>query len=417
MKKVLLASAALLALGTAAQAAEPVKLSIGGYATEFAGYAGNKDSAIFTAAETTSSAADHKVSFDTQDDVNINFVGSTKLDNGISVGVEVDTFGSQRLDSRTNSSGNTDVKRSFVTVGSAFGTAIVGEREDALYIVHNSAPDVGAAGLQDGAWFQFVADPAYHKTFNATTTSRYDDRGNKISYVTPSFYGLAAAASYAPDIGKNTAGGHTTVQSSSDTNGNNIAANNSTTSTQGHGLVNGTDFGTGDVYGAGLAYANTFSGVSIKADAGMAQANIANLRLYQSGLQVSYAGFTVGGSLLNRNVDSKATLGTQGTQGLGTEAAAYAGQSWDAGVAYANGPYAISLGYFHDTTKKAEGTTGHVGYAADSTQVYALGAKYILGPGVALQESIDYVDYKTHSTNSGDSNKGVLAITAIRVDF
>jgi hypothetical protein len=440
MKKVLLASAALLALSTVAQAAEPVKLSIGGYATQWIGVASNQDSAVIAnstgpaggygsgvatgvnpASPTVSSAADHRTGFDVQDDVNINFVGSTKLDNGITIGVEVDTFGSQRADTRTNVAGNTNTKRSFITIGSAFGTAIVGEREDALYIVHNSAPDVGV-GLQDGSWFQWVANPAHHKLYSATNTSRYDDRTNKISYVTPSYYGFAAAASYVPDISRNGGGGQTGIPSSSDT---------SSITSINYGHVSGTDFGQGDLYGAGVAYAGTIGDVSIKADAGFGQANIANLRVYQGGTQVSYAGFTLGGSILNRSVDNKASLagyagGTAGsgttTQGLQAQSAAFAGQSWDLGLAYATGPYSVSLGYFHDTTKKDDasagtGTAVRAGYAADSTNVYLLSGKYVMGPGVALLASAGRVEYKTKDGFAADQNKGWLGVTGVRVDF
>ena len=414
MKKVLLASAALLALSTAAQAAEPVKLSIGGYATQMMGYAGNDNATIFTSGETASTAVDHKVRFDTQDDVNINFLGSTKLDNGITVGVEVDTFGSQRKDSRANAAGNLNTKRSFITVGTVAGTLIVGEREDALYIVHSAAPDVGTVGLQDGYWHQFVATPYYHKLMNTTSTSRYDDRSNKISYVSPSWNGLAAAASYVPAIGESNSGA-TTVPSSYEYNGVDL--------TTMHGSASGVNFGGGDLYGAGLAFANTFGDVSIKADTGVGRANIAGLTVYQGGTQVAYAGFTLGGSILNRHVESDASLApvAQVNSGTGalTQATAYAGQSWDLGLAYATGPYSVSLGYFHDTTKKAETTAGHTdnGYAADSTDVIMLGGKYVMGPGVALTASVGQVDYKTASTNIGDKNKGVLAVTGIRVDF
>ena len=432
MKKVLLASAALLALGTVAQAAEPVKLSIGGYAQEWAGVATNQNDAVFSStvgpngaygSTTSGSAANKRASFDVQDDVNINFVGSTKLDNGITIGVEVDTFGSQRQDSRTNPDGNTDVKRSFVTVGTVAGTAIIGEREDALYIVHNSAPDVGI-GLQDGAWYQWVANPSHHKLYTATNTSRYDDRTNKLSYVSPSYYGFAAAASYVPDISRTNGAGTTSMPSSSDVNGalNGSAytacggSTNSCGLASGAGSVNGADFGTGDLYGAGLAYANTIGGVSIKADAGVGQANIANLRVYQGGLQISYAGFTLGGSILNRNVSSSATLGGA-DQGAETQALAYAGQSFDVGLSYTTGPYAVSLGTFHDTTKKWDTTDG---YAADSTNVYMLSGKYILGTGVALQASIGdvkyYASYKL-AADSSQENNGWLGLTGIRVDF
>lgn len=424
MKKVLLASTALLAFATVAQAAEPVKLGIGGYMTENFGYASNKDNII--------GAGQNANGVDVQSDVNVNFVGATKLDNGINVAVEVDTFGSQRKDSRnvvggknTSASGNGNVKRSYLTVSGAFGAVIAGEREDALYIVHNSAPDVGNIGLQDGTWFQWVLDPSYHRTYNTTNTARYDNRTNKISYVTPSFYGLAAAASYVPNASLSNSG-HTTVPSSAD----NIAY-------QSNGLVNGTDL-SGDVYGAGLAYANKFGDVSIKADAGYAKANAASLNLYQGGLQVSYAGFTVGGSYLNRNVDSSARLnnGTiigaaAGTANLGNAALksyAYAGQSWDIGASYTTGPYAVSLGYFHDSSKNdvraadpAYGVTAGqaaVG-GADSTNVVTLSGAYTMGPGVVWQNSVAWVSYNDGAgiSAANHENDGVAVVTGMKVTF
>jgi hypothetical protein len=411
MKKVLLATTALIAFGAvSANAAEPVKLAIGGYMIENIGVAKN-DSGM------------NKVNFDVQSDVNVNFVGSTKLDNGITVGVEVDTFGSQRNDSRNGNSNcgkaigsgvvntaagscdNSNTKRSFLTASGGFGALIVGEREDALYIIHNAAPDVGPTGLQDGSWFQWVAAPANHRVYTATNTSRYDDRTNKISYVTPSFYGLAAGASYAPSISLGQSG-HTTIPTNSD-NANFVNS----------GIVNGTDFG-GDVYGAGLAYTNTFGGVSIKADAGAAQANIANLTLVQGGLQVGYAGFTVGGSILNRHVPNDAHA-----NGLGnalTKTAAYAGQSWDAGVSYTTGPYAVSLGYFADRSKD-DGVAGVIGNGrgADSTGVWSLAGAYTMGPGVAWKSSVSKVNYTDGNggQSAAQTNNGWAVVTGLRVDF
>lgn len=416
MKKVLLASTALIAFGAvSANAAEPIKLGLGGYMIENVGYANN-------------SASEHKTSTDVQSDVNINFVGSTKLDNGISVAVEVDTFGSQRNDSRnvnancgktsnlpggSVSCGNSDVKRSFATISGAFGALVVGEREDVGYIVHNSAPDVGPIGLQDGTWFQWIAPASNHRVYTATNASRYDDRTNKITYVTPSFYGLAAGFTYDPNISLSTSG-HTTITSSSD------FANYANA-----GSVNGTDFG-GDLYVAGLAYANKFGDVSVKADAGVGQANIANLTVYQGGVSASYAGFTLGGSIFNRHVGDDAHVNGVNNNAL-AQTAAYAGQSWDAGLSYTTGPYAVSVGYFHDTSKDnqttlAIGSNGVAGAgvgAADSTQVYSLGGAYTAGPGVTFRAGVEYINYKdgNDSQNSANQNKGIAAVTGVKVDF
>jgi len=403
MKKVLLATTALIAFGAvSANAAEPVKLAIGGYMIEDVGYA-------------TNGSGQAKSNVDVQSDVNVNFVGSSKLDNGITVGVEVDTFGSQRKDTRNvaynGAAGNSDVKRSFLTASGGFGALIVGEREDALYIIHNSAPDVGDVGLQDGRWFQWVQTPANHRVYTATNTSRYDDRTQKISYVTPSFYGLAAGASYVPSTSLSSAG-HASIVSNSD--------NANLTNT---GSVNGTDFG-GDVYGAGLTFNNTFGGVSVKADLGAAQANIVGLDVYQGGLQVGYAGFTFGGSILNRHVGSSATVDV-GSLGRVTgqrlaKTAAYAGQSWDAGVAYATGPYAVSLGYFGDRSKDdgISGTMGNGG-GADSTGVWTLSGAYTMGPGVAWHNSVSKVTYTDGAggQTAANANKGYAVVTGLRVDF
>lgn len=424
MKKVLLASAALLALGTAAQAAEPVKLSLGGYMIENFGYAHN-------------TTLPGKTSTDVQSDVNINFIGSTKLDNGLTIGVEVDTFGSQRQDSRNvnadcgkaassnvlgtagTCNGNSNTKRSFATVSGGFGTAIVGEREDVAYIVHNSAPDVGATGLADGSWFQWVASPTQHRLYNGTSSSRYDGRAQKISYVTPAFYGLAAAVSYVPSVSQGNAG-HTTIQSSSDT------ANWAPL-----GMVNGADFG-GDLYVGGFAYSNSFGDVKISADAGAGQANIANLTVYQGGLKVSYAGFTLGGSIFNRHVedDAHVVLGSVPSAGplnglaAGTvlnnsltKTAAYAGQSWDAGLSYTTGPYAVSLGYFHDSSKSDAALNGTG--AADSTGVWSLAGAYTAGPGVAFRAGLTRVEYSGENkvSNSATQGSGWAAVTGVKVDF
>jgi outer membrane protein OmpU len=422
MKKVLLATTALIAFGAvSANAAEPIKLGLGGYAAEYVGAASNKFGVGSTTAGTLLNTKLNTV--DIQSDINVNFLGSTKLDNGITVGVEVDTFGSQRKDSRNvaynGTAGNSDVKRDFITVSGAFGALIIGEREDALYIVHNSAPDVGTVGLQDGTWYQWVEDPANHRTFNATSTSRYDERTQKISYVTPAFFGFAAAASYVPNISLSSSG-HTSIGSAAD--------NNIGTGGLKSGMVNGTDL-SGDAYGAGVAYTNTFGGLSIKADAGAAQANAAGLTLYQAGTQVSYAGFTLGGSILNRHVGSSAIYATGADSTIDkntaltnaqTKTAAYAGQSFDVGLSYTTGPFATSVGYFHDTSKD-DGTHALIGSGggADSTNVYVLSGAYTMGPGVVWQNSLAHVQYKSGdgSTSALDHNSGNLLVTGIKVTF
>ena len=162
MKKILLAGVAAAAFGAvAAQAAEPVKMSIGGTASQWAGYATNKDSANISNGGGTSS--DKRVKFDTQDDVRINFSGSTKLDNGITVSVEVDTLGTQGTNSHTRTTGNKNVQKTFTAITTAYGTIEAGEQDNVGALIHNSSPDVGGIGGQDGNWMNWVVAPQTHK--------------------------------------------------------------------------------------------------------------------------------------------------------------------------------------------------------------------------------------------------------------
>jgi len=412
MKKVLFASVALIAMGTVAQAAEPVKLSIGGYATQWAGYASNSDSAAYGTGTgpmgsygttTSGSAANKRTGFDVQDDVLISFTGSTKLDNGIGVSVEIDTNGTQGLNSHDNTAGNRNVKKSFVALSSAFGTVEVGEQDNVGALIHNSSPDVGGIGGQDGNWMNWVIAPANFKETNQRTYAGDDRSANKIILISPTWQGLTAGFSYTPEINVQQTG-NTAIPGSADYNSAGIA---------------------GDLYVYGLAYANTFGDVSVKADVGSGNANVANLHVYQGGLNVSYKGFTLGGSVLKRDIDSAkdghyTNEGGSNTVVTGAYAAQVAevGTLWDAGLSYVTGPYGVSLTYFHGEAAHATGgLTSASSYSYDTDHALTLAGAYDLGPGVKLTESIFVVDYSGATGLAADKNSGWGAVTGIGVTF
>jgi hypothetical protein len=255
-----------------------------------------------------------------------------------------------------------------------------------------------------------------------------------MSYVTPAFHGLAAAFSYIPSISASAGSAGSSAYPTSSDFANYV----------GKGYINGSDFG-GDAYGGGFAYADTLGGVGVKADATVVQANIVNMQIWQQGLQASYAGFTVGGSSLIRSVPSSATVNglysqasvvsalTAAGQTVGAasttpaafaQAAAYAGNTYTVGVAYALGPYAFSAAYFHDNTKSIAGLNGTG--KADSTSVYDFGAAYTAGPGVALRAGVAYVKYQgsdLFSVVSGsngpwlNNNNSWIVATGWKLDF
>lgn len=380
MKKVLFAGAAVIALAAASsvQAAEPIKLGLGGYMNQWVGYASNKDSV---------NGGDRRTSVDVQDDVQINFAGSTKLDNGLTVAVEVDANGSQGLSTSRYSGANKEIKRSFATVSGKYGSVMLGEQDNVGYLIHNSAPDVGGVGGQDGNWMNWVVAPTGHADQKQTTYAGDDRTENKIIYVTPAFYGVSAGFSYTPEVNP-TNTGHTTI---------------------GSDLDSVTAGSLGDLYVYGLAYNNEFGDVKVKADFGSANANVGNLQIFQGGLNVSYAGFTVGGSFLRRNVGAdNIGLATVGTSTYAGKNALQQGRSWDAGLSYVTGPVGVSFSYY-------EGKFINTSNLYDTDDVATVAASYDLGPGVAAKASVFHVDWD--SNVKANQNEGWGAVTGLTVNF
>ncbi len=438
MKKVLLASSALLAFGAvSAQAAEPIKLGLAGTIMDNFGYVNN-----YTANGSSTAPSSKLNKVHEQDAGTISIKGNTTLDNGITVAAQWDLYGYSGSQSRSVNgacgrtggltgtsqatatsacAGDIALQRAYVTIGTPAGSLILGEREDATYIVHTSAPDVSPlAPIGDGYFYYWIVAPSNHRNMTLDNDSRYDDRGNKITYISPSYHGLSAAFTYVPSVSTSAGSGSSTPATSSDF-----------ASYVGNGQINGANYG-GDAYGGGLAYSNNVMGVGIKGDATMVQINAANLRLYQQGLQVSYAGFTLGGSSMIRDVSDDATInGLNSTAalvaagGVGTtaasfaQAAAYAGNTYTLGLSYTTGPYSVSAAFFHDNAKSIRLLNGTG--KADSTDVYDIGAAYAAGPGVTFRAGVGYVDYRGSQLNTSNkyanNNSGVAALTGVKLDF
>jgi hypothetical protein len=443
MKKLLACGAALLFGANSAQAADddPVSLSLKGTVVENIGYANNAK----INASTAPSAI--KVSkFAEQDDGTLSLLGKASFDEDIQVSLQGDLYGTASSLSRSvngacgqasstifsltptsKCASNATVKRAFATIGSPVGTLILGEREDATTIIHNSAPDVSPLARSGGGYFYYwVVAPANHRNFTQDNDSRYDDRSTKASYVTPAFNGFTAALTYIPNLSSSVGSGSPAPATASD-----------------YGLrlpnarINGADYG-GDAYGGGLFYSDSLQGIGVKADATVVQADVTNLRIWQQGLQLSYAGFTLGGSSMIRDVPGNATInnitsnaaatalaGAGTTAAVIAQAAAFAGNGYTVGLRYALGPYSASTALFHDNSKSLAALNGSG--RADSTDVYDLGAAYDMGvifdggPRATLRAGVGYVSYKGSVANAGASwannNSGLVGVTGLKLDF
>lgn len=358
-------------VGTA-DAAEKISLGVGGYMRQWVGWADNDDIAPGT---TNGVSGRNYHSVDQQSDTEIYFSGSSKLDNGITVSVNVNVEG--------DTANAVGVDESYMTIASpTLGTLFLGGYDDAGQLIQQTAPDVGI-GLTgaNARWQNWVRNPAA-VTYSANTYFNPSDDANKITYLSPSFYGLAVGGSYTPDAGNNT---------------NAITAADERRSISFGGLYSR---GFGDVkFTADLAYGRIAGGGGACNNA---------IAAWQTGAKFEYAGFTLAGGVADYNTASRGCVTTQ-TEGV----------VWDAGLAYKTGPYGVSLGYLRSGMQGSTNTSG----TDDVVTTYMFSGSYTLGPGIDLKGSIFHVDYDDETaTNAGvnsaaNSNDGWGVVGGLALTF
>lgn len=410
MKKVIVTVAALTALvgwNHSAAAADKLKLELGGYTKWFVGGVWNSNSYERATGQSFNNA-------DVKGDSDITFSGQTNLDNGLSVGV----FTSLRAGTNTGAygfgdDGNNYIDQAFLWVASGYGKVLMG-------VMPNGALDVQAPeaigqwnnngfltgntviARPDGASGSGVVLGINGNAINSTMILVGDSSGKQetLAYVTPTFHGFTASAAYVPSSAKNVRGPTPTENISH------------------------------DVFGLALNYTNTYGDVGIKASAGWARGSIGrntalggapavsgdrgqNLQIFNTGLNLSYAGFTLGGSY-RQNYHTERAGGLR----VGPGQASLDGNAWDAGLVYESGPWAIGASYYG--SRIVGFSYGNAGDDETITFVQTSG-KYNLGPGVSVQGLVGYGEYNASTVNlprtDKDQNKGWTAMTGVAVEF
>lgn len=377
MKKLLVASTALVAVAavSSANAADPIKVSVGGYMNQYVGYTSQDE-------DNQENWAEVNINSETE----LYFRGSTTLDNGLTVGVNIDRY------SDRDDTGGDDV---FLQISSdAMGKLRIGQTKGAAYALSHSAPSAGL-GVNDGDiedWIHIPGAPngsgsytnAVGVNFNQTMTANEGNDGNKIVYWTPNMGGFQAGMSYGLD------------------------ANN--TAIEGPVNVGGTNTASDTAFDAGVAYNGEFGGVSVGADVtyqktfngGTTGTTIQDENGVRGGLSVGVAGFTFGGSYININNNGNVKdIDASG---------------WDLGVQYATGPYAVSLTYM----SLEEDDSAAVNAQEDTSKFWAVGASYDLGAGVTLVGSVfgaEYDDASVTAANHVNDNEGFGVVTGLKVSF
>ena len=364
MKKILLGTTAVIALGTMTTetlAADKIDLKLGGFHRQYVGLTDNDDEV----AATNNAARDKSISQFANTE--IYFTGSTTLDNGLTVAVRTE------LEVDSASTDNTD--RNYLTVSSdAMGTLTLGSAPHFYDDNFVRAPMAGNFDWGDlTPWIgnaTVAANASSEFTWSAGEIDNVGDDSIKVKYVSPEFSGFTIGGSYGWGEG---------------------ATNEAHNARR---VTGANDEG----YSFGIAYSGAFSGADISADVSRLGLQDGNLDATHVGLNVGMSGFTVGGGYTDFSDNTSASNND--------------GEAWELGVGYETGPYSLSAAYMTSSNKGTAATAGD-----NEDEAWQIVATYDLGAGVALTAT--YFDIEADAEGAATTTKrgGNGLIAGIEVGF
>ena len=357
MKKILLATTALIAAGAfAAPAHAELEVTVGGY-TAF-------QAAAFNSSNSNESGRDF------QAESQIIISADATADNGLQYGAYIE------MEASSDDTQNIDEANLYLA--GAFGRVEMGDQDGASEMAI-FAPTVGI-GQINGSYDDFM--PSFARAgdlndrggHNFILVDTYDS--TKITYYTPKISGFQAGISYAPEFQ-----GGETVQ-----------------------FTKGVTFSS-DTVEMGLTYEGELAGLQVKAggiyivgDANGAE----NINEWSLGTQVAYQGFTFGGSY---SVNGESMQ----DENLANDSVS----SWTIGATYEQGPWGVGLSYvgvdFDENGDSFYGVTGGEYKAA------VLGGTYKLAPG--LTAGVDFALYDRDANGTADDYEGYVLMTDVTAAF
>jgi hypothetical protein len=361
MKRTLLGSAALAtaAWSNAAMAADGVKLRLSGH-HEFA--FGAVPSEDFSPSSQVNQGNLRDYLF--EQDVEIDFIGSTELDNGLTVGAYLELNG---LSSNDDQIGNV-----FAFFRGNFGSFRFGDTEEAYaqmcYLVPSASELFGADSPDFGFSNAGIAG------YGATNGTCYgvDDLSTKLVYFSPDFEGFRFALSFTPD--NSTASRN--LLDGAGTRFTNDAGQNS------ENLSTAATFER-DIGGAMLVLGG---GATFSLDKELNASGTGDARGFNA-----YGQFEIGGAQLGAAWELRENLGDDGADQM----------VFGAGAVYAEEAWAIGLGWTRGDYEKAVGEND-VGPFNATHYIYALTGSYALAPGISLEASAEYSDYDSDDAAGPD---------------
>jgi len=380
MKKLLLGSTALVAGGlmaAPAMAADPIKIGVGGYYQFFVN-AGQVEGQYALNGTSTQYKG---LSFYQEGE--IHFIGQTKLDNGTTVGIQVELEGWNNSINTTVSGANSvagsasvsQIDEAFMFAFGDWGRVEFGSRDMATYRMYYGTPSVAASpgGFtqtnSNWPWFGGVAATTNKAALGVgffTIGGQIQD-GNRINYFTPRFYGLQIGMGYSPKVNS---GG------SARTAGPPMTAVCGSNEAMAASLCPTNDYAWQDAFDIGANYLNKFGDITVAAygaffyasfipgyapSAGSANmitgANNAAWKQWVAGLQFGWQGWTIGGSI---GYDNNG-LGANYFTGVDNDSRKYS-----AGIMYETGPWQAAFGWGGVRNTNGNGSTSLLSVAAGS---------------------------------------------------
>jgi predicted porin len=379
MKKVLLGTSALLGAGLVASpafAADGIKLSVGGFFKT--AYMVNFDD------DSEGEPGNERNTDGFFSDSEIYFRGSTVLDNGLEVGARVELEGETDGD---------QIDEAWIFFSGGFGEIHIGSEDEAL--ANNCIlPPGGTGNFSAFSPNQWGANTLTSNTACTGVDSFSPDRGDaqKILYVTPSFAGFQVALSYTPNAGDEShvqvGGPHVGMPVNVEDESRHNVSLYATYSYEGDGW--------GLTWGGGASFEG-----HVEQTAGGADREESDF--YQTGLNLSFGNFAVGGVFEYFN-DFASFNGDAGANEQD-------GDFWvaGAGISYSFDPFTVGLQYSHqDRDIDVED--------ADNSELtldrIALTGNYSMGPGIAIDGEIGYTwqDVEGPAFDEGADNYDSLEI-------
>lgn len=364
MKKALHISASITALllgvATPAMAADGINLGITGY---MAGYA------AYTTQDDFGSANSYR-NFDLRKDVKVTFTGSTKLENGTTVGATVTAYGN-RADAR----GDFTVEHSYMYFSGDWGRVNFGETDGIGYLLQVAAPyaDVNIDGISP--ILNTVALSSLSSAGGVTDAALnykqvLDSYKSKVMYMTPLFSGFQAGIGVTPSIGEGDLGPTTALTVDNDTTGYDLG------------------------YEVAARYKGEFDAFDLTVGGGYSHAGRENTSatlesrdLYNLGAVFSIGAFDLGAAYAHDDNGVKTNGDTRNIV---------------LGAAYKSGAFKYGLNWLNreDEASSSRNSTG----AKLTTNRYTGGATYEYGPGMQFRGSVSYVTGDSKAAGAQDGN-------------